>query len=79
MVLENKMEDLKISEYIKHMRTNCIKNNCTNLLFSCLKNLQYFEKGQWKKLDSFILEELGIQTKKNTDEESLKKVIRDKD
>ena len=49
------------------------------MLFSCLKNLQYFEKAQWKKLDSFVLEELGIQAKKNTDEESLRKVIKEKD
>lgn len=62
------MEDIKINEFIKHIRNNCIKNDCTDTMFACLKNLQFFEKSHWKKLDSHILEELGINKKSASEE-----------
>ena len=37
-------------------------------MFACLKNLQFYEKNHWKKLDSYILEELGINKKSTTEE-----------
>jgi hypothetical protein len=50
------MNDIKLDDYLKHIRTNCIKNDCSEEMFGSFKNLQYFEGAQWKKLDNFILE-----------------------
>jgi hypothetical protein len=54
--VEKKMNDIRIDDYLKHIRTNCIKNDCTDVMFETLKNLQYFEGAQWKKLEKYILE-----------------------
>ena len=37
-------------------------------MFACFKNLQYFDRLQWKKLDTFILEEIGVNKKGSSDE-----------
>lgn len=63
IIFENKMDDIKLNDFIKHIRASCIKNDCTDIMFACMKNLQYFEKSQWKKLDAYILEGLGINKK----------------
>jgi hypothetical protein len=42
MFVGNKLDDLKQEEYLKYIRANCIKNDCTAELLSILKNLQYF-------------------------------------
>lgn len=42
IILENKMDDLKMGDFMKHIRNNCIKNDCSDLMFACMKNLQYF-------------------------------------
>lgn len=36
------MDDIKLNDFIKHIRTGCIKNDCTDVMFACMKNLQYF-------------------------------------
>lgn len=36
------MNDIKLEDYLKHIRANCIKNDCTDTMFGALKNLQYF-------------------------------------
>ena len=74
------MDDLKMGDFMKHIRNNCIKNDCSDLMFACMKNLQYFEKNHWKKLDAYILEELGINKKPTGDEiENIKRVLKDKE
>lgn len=57
------MNDIRIDDYLKHIRTNCIKNDCTDVMFETLKNLQYFEGAQWKKLEKYILEQIGMNKK----------------
>lgn len=37
-------------------------------MFACLKNLQYLDRNQWKKIDKYLLEELGITKKESSDE-----------
>ena len=56
-----------------------MKNNCNEIMTNCFKNLQYFEKNQWKHLERFVLEELGLE-KKITDElEELKQSLEEKE
>ena len=38
-------------------------------MFACLKNLQYFEKIQWKRLDTYVLGELGVTQKGSASED----------
>lgn len=45
---------------------------------SCFKNLQYFEKLQWKHLERFILEELGLEKRIMDEVEELKKNLEEK-
>lgn len=52
---ENKMDEIKLEDYIKHIRAACYKNDANELMFACFKNLQYFDRAQWKKLDAFLL------------------------
>ena len=52
---ENKMDEIKLEDYIKHIRAGCLKNDANELMFACFKNLQYFDRAQWKRLDSYIL------------------------
>lgn len=74
------MDDLKLEDYIKHIRTTCIKNDCNDFMFSSLKNLQYFDRNQWKKLDRYLLEELGLTKRETSDElEMLKKSLKEKE
>ena len=67
MFVENKLDDLKQEEYIKFIRNNCIKNDCTAEMLNILRNLQYFERAQMKKLDHYILEEMEGHKKGTTD------------
>lgn len=53
--MENKLDDLKQEEYLKYIRTNCIKNDCTSEMLNIFRNLQYLQKAQVKKLDHYIL------------------------
>jgi hypothetical protein len=46
---------------------------------NCFKNLQYFEKSQWKHLERFILEELGLEKKVFDELEELKKTLDEKE
>ncbi len=39
--MENKLDDLKQEEYLKYIRTNCIKNDCTSEMLNIFRNLQY--------------------------------------
>ena len=49
-------------------------------MFACFKNLQYFDRSQWKKLDSLILEEMGVNKKGSFEEiESIKKTLKEKE
>mgnify|MGYP003597340772 CR=1 FL=1 len=67
MVVGNKLDDLKQEEYLKYIRSNCIKNDCTSEMLNIFKNFQYLEKNQIKKLDSLILEEMGVNKKGSSD------------
>jgi hypothetical protein len=40
--VEKKINEIKLDDYLKHIRTNCKKNECTDVMFEALKNLQYF-------------------------------------
>ena len=56
-----------------------MKHNCEELMLSCFKNLQYFDKGQWRKLDGFVAEEVG-RGKKHADQlQVLKQNVEEKD
>ena len=49
-------------------------------MFACLKNLQYLDRSQWKKMDKHLLEELGITKKESSDEiEAMKKKLKEKE
>lgn len=63
----NKLEDLKQEEYLKYIRSNSIKNDCTTEMLNILKNFQYLDKNQIKKLDNIILEEMGTIKKGPSD------------
>lgn len=63
----SKLEDLKQEEYLKYIRSNSIKNDCTTEMLNILKNFQYLDKNQIKKLDNIILEEMGTIKKGPSD------------
>ena len=74
------MDEIKLEDYLKHIRAACIKNDCNQVMFACFKNLQYFDRSQWKKLDSLILEEMGVNKKGSFEEiESIKKTLKEKE
>lgn len=61
------MDDIKLDDYVKHIRASCINNDCNEFMFACMKNLQYFDSKQWKKLDRYLLEELGVTEREQKD------------
>ncbi len=63
----SKLEDLKQEEYLKYIRSNSIKNDCTTEMLNIFKNFQYLDKNQIKKLDNIILEEMGTIKKGPSD------------
>jgi hypothetical protein len=56
-----------------------MKNNCNEIMTNCFKNLQYFEKNQWKHLERFVLEELGLEKKITEELEELKQSLEEKE
>jgi hypothetical protein len=69
---------LTMEEYMKRIKGSCTKNGCEDLMLSCLKNIQYFEKSEWKKLEQFLEQDIsGVKIR--NDPESLKKQLEEKE
>ena len=78
-MIESKIYLQNVENYFTRIKQSCMKNNCNEIRTNCFKNLQYFEKNQWKHLERFVLEELGLE-KKITDElEELKQSLEEKE
>ena len=50
---------LSTEEYVKRMKGSCMKYGCEEVMLNCLKNIQYFEKSDWKKLEVFVTKEIN--------------------
>ena len=78
-MVSTKINSQNLETYIGRIKQSCIKNNSGDYLNACFKNLQYFEKSQWKHLDRFILEELGLEKKMTEEVQDLKKSLEEKE
>lgn len=46
---------LSLEEYIKRIKGICLNNGCEGVMLNCFKTMQYFEKLEWKKLETFLV------------------------
>lgn len=47
-------------------------------MLNCFKAMQYFEKSEWKRLETFVLEDIKIQ-RSGVDVENYKKQLEEKE
>ena len=69
---------LSTEEYVKRMKGSCMKYGCEEVMLNCLKNIQYFEKPDWKKLEVYVTKE--IKNERSPDEpDLLRRQLEDKE
>lgn len=54
------LDEKEIGEYVKVIKKCCFDIDAEELLISCLKNMQYFTKENWRKLKETIEQLLAI-------------------
>lgn len=78
-MVESKINLQNLETYFGRIKQSSTKNSSHELLNSCFKNLQYFEKNQWKHLERFILEELGLERRIADEVEDLRRNLEEKE
>ena len=48
-------------------------------MLACFKSFQYFQKGEWKKLEGYVNEGMKMSRVAGGDPEAIKKQVDDKD
>lgn len=66
---------LTIEEYTKRIKGSCTKNNCEEIMLTCLKTMQYFDKNEWKQLEILLAQDLKNTKTAGADQENLRKQL----
>jgi hypothetical protein len=57
---QKELDEKEINEYVRLVKKCCFEIDAETLLISCLKNMQYFNKENWRKMQTYIEQLLAI-------------------